>query len=165
MDVLDVFELYSDASESKLKNFEKKLSSNMDVKIETEKPKTELRWMTMMEDTMVYINNILNAPTRLIINEEEVVKIEKIKKVTVESIKHLSRNAGFIEDARDKGHWGTGDLRIMVRNTEDFEKAISTNFDYYKDSRINELKSLNLYTKSIRFLVNLSISVKYRYFL
>ena len=37
MDVLDVFELYSDASESKLKNFEKKLSSNMDVKIETEK--------------------------------------------------------------------------------------------------------------------------------
>ena len=70
MDVLDVFELYSDASESKLKNFEKKLSSNMEVKIETEKPKTELRWVTMMEDTMVYINNILNAPTRLIINEE-----------------------------------------------------------------------------------------------
>ena len=110
MDVLDVFELYSDASESKLKNFEKKLSSNMEVKIETEKPKTELRWVTMMEDTMVYINNILNAPTRLIINEEEVVKIEKIKKVTVESIKHLSRNAGFIEDIDEKGDVRPGKL-------------------------------------------------------
>ena len=42
MDVLDVFELYADASESKLKNFEKKLSSNMEVKLESEKPKTEL---------------------------------------------------------------------------------------------------------------------------
>jgi membrane peptidoglycan carboxypeptidase len=30
-----------------------------------------------------------------------------------------------------------------------FEKAISTNFDYYKDSLINELKSLNLYTKTL----------------
>ena len=58
MDVLDVFELYADASESKLKNFEKKLSSNMEVKLESEKPKTELHWMTMMEDTMVYLNNI-----------------------------------------------------------------------------------------------------------
>ena len=110
MDILDVFELYADASESKIKNFNKKLSSNMEVKIETEKPKTELRWMTMMEDTMVYLNNILNAPTRLIVNEEEVVKIEKIKKVTVESIKHLSRNAGFIEDIDEKGDVRPGKL-------------------------------------------------------
>lgn len=30
---------------------------------------------------------------------------------------------GFIEDVRTKGHWGTGDLRIILKNTEDFEKA------------------------------------------
>ncbi len=110
MDLLDVFELYADTSDSKINSFNKKLSSNMEVKIESEKPKTELHWMTMMEDTMVYLNNILNAPTRLIINEEEVVKIEKIKKVTVESIKHLSRNAGFIEDIDEKGDVRPGKL-------------------------------------------------------
>ena len=31
---------------------------------------------------------------------------------------------GFIEDVRDKGHWGTGDLRIIIKTMDDFEKAI-----------------------------------------
>lgn len=31
---------------------------------------------------------------------------------------------GFIEDVRDKGHWGTGDLRIILKTMDDFEKAI-----------------------------------------
>ena len=30
---------------------------------------------------------------------------------------------GFVEDVRNKGHWGTGDLRIIIKSTEDFEKA------------------------------------------
>ena len=30
---------------------------------------------------------------------------------------------GFVEDVRTKGHWGTGDLRIIIKSAEDFEKA------------------------------------------
>lgn len=30
---------------------------------------------------------------------------------------------GFTEDVRNKGHWGTGDLRIYLKSLEDFEKA------------------------------------------
>ena len=30
---------------------------------------------------------------------------------------------GFIEDVRTKGHWGTGDLRVIIKCSEDFEKA------------------------------------------
>lgn len=30
---------------------------------------------------------------------------------------------GFIEDVRNKGHWGTGDLRIIIKSKDDFEKA------------------------------------------
>lgn len=30
---------------------------------------------------------------------------------------------GFAEDVRNKGHHGTGDLRLVIRNNEDFEKA------------------------------------------
>lgn len=30
---------------------------------------------------------------------------------------------GFAEDVRNKGHHGTGDLRLAIRNSEDFEKA------------------------------------------
>ena len=28
----------------------------------------------------------------------------------------------FIEDDSKKGHWGTGDLKVIIRNTDDFEK-------------------------------------------
>jgi predicted transport protein len=30
---------------------------------------------------------------------------------------------GFIEDYSEKGHWGTGDLRVIIKTPEDFEKA------------------------------------------
>lgn len=30
---------------------------------------------------------------------------------------------GFIEDVRSKGHWGTGDLRLIIKCIEDFEKV------------------------------------------
>lgn len=30
---------------------------------------------------------------------------------------------GFVEDVRTKGHWGTGDLRVIIKSAEDFEKA------------------------------------------
>lgn len=108
--ILDVFELYADSDENKINKFNEKLTSSMKVRIEKEKPRTELVWIEMMEDTIQYLDNILRAPTRLIINEEEVVKIEKIKKVTVESIKHLSRNAGFIEEVEENGDVKPGKL-------------------------------------------------------
>ena len=30
---------------------------------------------------------------------------------------------GFTEDMRNKGHWGTGDLRVIIKSNNDFEKA------------------------------------------
>lgn len=108
--ILDVFEIYADAESRKVDSFNNKLSSKMNVRIESDKPKVESLWIEKMEDTIEYLDNILRAPTRLIINEEEVVKIEKIKKVTVESIKHLSKNAGFIEDIEENGDVKPGKL-------------------------------------------------------
>ena len=119
--ILDVFELYADSDTKRINNFKNKLMSTMDVTIETNKPKIETLWITMMEDTLVYIENILNDPKRLIINEEEVVKIEKIKKVTVESIKHLSKNAGFIEDVKENGDIQPGKLLNVFK-----EETINT---------------------------------------
>lgn len=31
--------------------------------------------------------------------------------------------SGFIEDVRNKGHWGTGDLRVIIKTADDFEKV------------------------------------------
>lgn len=108
--MLDVFELYADTDSRKIEKFNSKVNSKLKVKVETDKPKIQNLWIQKMEDTLEYLDNILRAPTRLIVNEEEVVKIEKIKKVTVESIKHLSKNAGFIEEVEDNGDIKPGKL-------------------------------------------------------
>ncbi len=101
--ILDVFEVYADSDERRIKKFKEKVSSNMTVRTETNKPKVESLWIEKMEGTLEYLENILKSPTRLIVNEEEIVEIEKIKKVTVESIKHLSKNANLIEDVDENG--------------------------------------------------------------
>lgn len=108
--ILDVFELYADSDENKINKFNEKLTSTMKVNVEKNKPKSNYVWIDKMEETMKYLDNILRAPTRLIINEEEVVKIEKIKKVTVDSIKHLSKNASFIDEVAENGDVKPGKL-------------------------------------------------------
>ena len=76
--VLNVFEVYADADDDVVDAFNNRLRSDMNVRLETNKPKIDVVWISMMENTIEYLDNILRAPTRLIVNEEEVVKIEKI---------------------------------------------------------------------------------------
>ena len=108
--LLNVFELYADADNSDVKKFNERLTSKMDVNIETNRPKSQFLWVQKMEDTVEYLDNILRNPTKLIVNEEEVVKIEKIKKVTVESIKNLAKNSSFIDDVDENGEVKPGKL-------------------------------------------------------
>jgi predicted transport protein len=41
---------------------------------------------------------------------------------------------GFTRDVSDKGHWGTGDLEIIIRSMDDFEKAKPFLFTSYEAS-------------------------------
>lgn len=133
--ILDVFELYADSDANKVNRFNEKLTSTMKINIEKEKPKAQYLWIDKMEETMEYLDNILRAPTRLIINEEEVVKIEKIKKVTVESIKHLSKNAGLIEDVEENGDVKPGKL-----------------LNVFKEETFNTYENRFIYTLIIKML-------------
>ena len=69
-----------------------------DVLQESEKIIKDTEWIEIMERTIPYIDNILRNPNRFIINEEEIVKIERARRITVESIKNLSKNTSFIQE-------------------------------------------------------------------
>ena len=49
-------------------------------------------WIDMVEFTMPYLEKALTKQIKNIVTEEEIIKIELIKKVTVESVKHLAKN-------------------------------------------------------------------------
>lgn len=156
--ILDVFELYADSSENKINDFNRRISSTMDVKIESEKPKMEVLWMDKIEKTIPYIENILAAPTRLIINEEEVVKIEKIKKVTVESIKHLSRNAGFIEDVDEKGDVKPGKLLNVFK-----EETLNTYENRFIFTLIQKMRAIVVREKNKLLKEKLASSKEFKH--
>ena len=61
----------------------------------------------MMEEIIPHLIMIFRNPNRFIVNEEEIVKIESVRKVTVESIKHLSKNTNLIQTIDDE----TGDVQ------------------------------------------------------
>ena len=107
MDDLTIFDLYQQTNSKTIDSFSNKIDSNVHVTSKYDKVECNYEWLDIMEDTIRYIDNILRNPNRFIVNEEDVVKIELARRVTVESIKHLSRNTNLIQDYNKK----TGDVK------------------------------------------------------
>lgn len=121
LDNLDIINLYEESNKERTKSFTDKTESTLKVNVDSKKTTRDLDWIEVMEETIPYIDNIFRSPNRFIVNEEEVVKIEQAKKVTVESIKHLSKNTNFIQTI-DKV---TGDVTpsklLNVRKEESYD--------------------------------------------
>ena len=122
MDSLGVVELFEKNSQSsKVKEFEDKTNSTLRVETKRKKTVRDTEWMDIVEQTLPYIDNIFRAPNRFIVNEEEIVKIEQAKKVTVETIKHLSKNTNFIQTVDDKTGDVTPSKLLNVRKEESYD--------------------------------------------
>lgn len=100
---LKVMDLYNKANPSKISSFNKSIESSYTVESNFEKYEANFEWLVLMEDTVRYLDNILRNPNRFIVNEEEVVNVEKARRITVESIKHLSKHTNFIQKIEDNG--------------------------------------------------------------
>ena len=131
MSDLEIVDLYEKVNKNKTTSFMEKIDSNLRVQTRVKKTIKDIEWIEKMEETIPYIDNILRAPNRFIINEEEIVKIELARKITVDSIKHLSRNTNLIQSI-DKD---TGDVKpskILNINKEE-------SYDTYENKLIYTL--------------------------
>ena len=98
MDNLGIIDLYqNDKEKNSIKEFLEKTDSTLNVETDKKRTTLDIEWLEMIEGTVQYIDNIFRKPNRFIVNDEEIVKIEQAKKVTVETIKHLSKNTNFIQ--------------------------------------------------------------------
>lgn len=94
----------------KLANMEKensiKFLGKMDSKLLMDVSKSRVidndEWIEMVEFTMPYLEKALTKQIKNIVTEEEIIKIELIKKVTVESVKHLSKNVNLADKYNQK---------------------------------------------------------------
>ena len=100
---LKVLDLYTKTSTNRINSFNNSVQSQYTVSTNVESFEANFEWLELMEETVQYIDNILRNPNRFIINEEEVVNVEKARRVTVESIKHLARNTSMIQKIEKNG--------------------------------------------------------------
>lgn len=121
MESLGIIDLYEKTNQERSKKFIEETSSTLRVETDKKKVTRDTEWIEMMLNTIPYIDNIFRTPNRFIVNEEEVVKIEQAKKITVETIKHLSKNTNFIQTIDQK----TGDVipskLLNVRKEESYD--------------------------------------------
>lgn len=98
MENLGIIDLYQNEKEkNNVKDFTEKTESTLTVETDKKNTTLDTEWLDIVEDTIQYIDNIFRNPNRFIVNDEEVVKVEQAKKITVETIKHLSKNTNFIQ--------------------------------------------------------------------
>ncbi len=55
-------------------------------------------WIDMVNFTIPHLEKALNKWNKQIITEEEIIKMELIKKVSIESIKHLAKHTNFVTE-------------------------------------------------------------------
>ncbi len=79
------------------------LNSTLFVRRDYDLKDFDYEWLDIIEDILPYIDNILRNPKRFIINEEEIVKVELARKVTVESVIHLTQHTNLIQKIEDNG--------------------------------------------------------------
>ena len=83
MDKLEVINLYENSNKNIMEEFFSKTDSTLKVNIDKKEIRNSFEWIEKMAFTIPYLDNIFHSPNRFIVNEEEIVKIEQAKKVSV----------------------------------------------------------------------------------
>lgn len=90
-------------------------------------------WISMIEDSLDAINTIIEKPRRFITTEEEVVPVSLAKKISADSVRHLSQNTQFLAPSDDGSVHPT---RILNVNTVETYDLYENRFIYHLIQRL-----------------------------
>lgn len=90
-------------------------------------------WISMIEDSLDAINTIIEKPRRFITTEEEVVPVSLAKRISADSVRHLSQNTQFLAPSDDGGVHPT---RILNVNTVETYDLYENRFIYHLIQRL-----------------------------
>lgn len=170
MDELEIIGLYDDSNKEKTKKFIDSAESSLKVQTEKKYVTRDVEWLNLMEEVIPHLDHVFRTPNRFIQNEEEIVKIEQARKVSVETIKHLSKNTNFIQkveentgnvipskllNVRKEETYNTYENRLaytLIQNIKFFinkkKQALVESLDVEKDDENKDNKQLEYTAKS-----------------
>ena len=100
---MDIAEYLDSIDSSELRKFIDSTSSNISVAKDIEKKVSDTTWVDMVEECIPYLDNIIRNPRRFIVQEENIIPIEKAKAVSEEAIRHLAQNTSLIQEVHEDG--------------------------------------------------------------
>lgn len=87
------------------------------------------RWITVVEEGLTSIFNIVDKPRRFIATTEEVVPVALARKITADSVRHLSQNTQFI----------TTNAKGDIQPTKVLNVTTEESFDLYENRFVYHL--------------------------
>lgn len=136
---------------TKSESFLKKIDSEMYYKSDFSGDALSFEWVDQIESACPFLDNIFRKPKLALIREENTVKVEKAKRITVDSIKDLSKHTNYIERIDKKTQDVEPSKILDIRNEETYNiyenrflytlLDILNKFIYQKEQ---ELKSLEM---------------------
>jgi len=103
MDNLDIIDVYEGQKSPEDEKFLDSINTQLKIDTDVEKVTEDIEWIDIIEQTVPHIDAIFRNPNRFIVNEEDIVKIELARQVTVESVKHLAKHTNLIQDIEEDG--------------------------------------------------------------
>jgi len=91
------------------------------------------RWLTTIEESLDALNRITEHPRRFVTSNEEVVPVELARKITADSVRHLSQNTQFIASSKNGEIHPT---RILNVTTEETYNLYENRFVYHLIQRL-----------------------------
>lgn len=98
---MDIVEYINNINKDNANKFIASTSSNITVKRDIDACVSDTSWIDMVEECIPYLDNIIRNPRRFIVQEENIVPIEKAKVVTEESIRHLAQHTSMIQEVQE----------------------------------------------------------------
>ncbi|MCR5079369.1 MAG: DUF2357 domain-containing protein [Bacilli bacterium] len=145
-----------------------KKAPNDFVSMEEIRCEIEEDWIAAIEKGLHYITKAIKEDRQFIRNEGEVLPIEKIRRVSKDSIQDLSKHSNYITRLPEEGENVIPEKLLMIKRESDYtvyeNRVVYTTLQYLKDfvaERLEKIKDLvNKYDGKVR--IKKKIELGYR---
>lgn len=164
----NISDVMNNINTNELDLFLSKTDANFICQSDIKETKIDYSWLNVLESTLPNIDKIVRNPRRFIVQEEDVVIVEKTKRVSLETIKHLAQHSENIQDI-DKN----GDVvpkKLLNVHKEDTTDLYENRFIYTLVTRLEtfinrQLENLDLVSnkeikKDVKYVAETNIKNK-----
>lgn len=96
--MIKINDIINNINSKELDTFISKTDANFISTSDIKETRIDYNWLNVLEDSLSSIDKIVRNPRRFIIQEEDVTIVEKTKKISQSSIKHLAEHSENIQD-------------------------------------------------------------------